>query len=639
MKLSLGFKTRGARLPGWGGEPGAQASTPILRMIRIYCVLAVTAAVLLALALYLDSRLWSEIRALQTELVHSGPGAFTKLGAFHSLLMWMSLLLLGAAILCGFRIARHAAADARRGAELLQEAKQRTMEIAALYDTSQDVSAHTDLPALLRTILERAKTLLGAAGCAIFLYDAERDDFEITSEVGVGMPVGTHLPRHEGLAGRAADTLAPVIVNDYPHWPYRSKTLQKLPISAAVCVPMVRGGKFIGVLGVHEVGGTDRKYTEADARLLSLFADNAAGAVQNARLLDALRSSEERFRIAAECASDIVYDWDLIHNRVDYFGPVAEKARLHGAPLVGTRQEYWGMIHPEDRARVQTALKNHFETGAPFSEEYRILNNTGSVVNVADRATAIRNQEGRPVRLIGAVSDITARKRAEQMKSDFVSFVTHQLRTPLSGIKWMLELAMDSVDNPEEAQSYLRDAGASTDRLIGLVNDLLDISRLERGKLEVNLQEIHLGELTRSVVDEIAPLVREKGQRLSIQAADDLPKITADPQMLRQAVLNLISNAVKYTPKDGEIAIRIRTDQGRLRWEVQDTGIGIPKGDVGKLFEKFYRARNASAVETEGTGLGLYLVRLIVERFGGDVSCESEEGRGSTFAFTLPIAA
>ncbi len=607
-------------------------------MARVYCVLAAGAAGLLALALYLDSQLWNEIRIFRTELVHGGPSAFANLRTVHSLLMWTALLLLGAAILYGFRIARHAAVDARKSAELLQEAKQRTMEIAALYDTSQDVSAHTDLPGLLRTILERAKTLLGAAGCAIFLYDAERDDFEITSEVGVGMPVGTHLPRHEGLSGRVADTLAPVIVNDYPHWPHRSRTLQKLPISAAVCVPMVRGGRFIGVLGVHEIGDTDREFTEADARLLSLFADNAAGAVQTARLLDALRSSEERFRIAAECASDIVYDWDLINNRVDYFGPVAEKARLHGAPLVGTRQEYWGMIHPEDRARVQTALKNHFETGAPFSEEYRILNSTGSVVNVADRATAIRNQEGRPVRLIGAVSDITARKRAEQMKSDFVSFVTHQLRTPLSGIKWMLELAMDAADDPGEAHSYLRDAAASTDRLIRLVNDLLDISRLERGKLQVNLQEIRLGELTRSVVDEISPLVHEKGQELSIQAADDLPRVSADPQMLRQAVLNLISNAVKYTPKGGRITIRIRPDQGRLRWEVQDTGIGIPKGDVGKLFEKFYRARNASAVETEGTGLGLYLVRLIVERFGGDVSCESEEGKGSTFAFTIPIA-
>jgi signal transduction histidine kinase len=171
------------------------------------------------------------------------------------------------------------------------------------------------------------------------------------------------------------------------------------------------------------------------------------------------------------------------------------------------------------------------------------------------------------------------------------------------------------------------------------VNDLLDISRLERGRLQVTRKEIDLADLTRSVVTEISPLTLEKGQKLSIQAADNLRPVSADPQMLRQVVLNLTSNAVKYTPGGGEIKIRISAEDGRLRWEIRDTGIGIPRGDVGKLFEKFYRARNASAVETEGTGLGLYLVRLIVERFGGSVWCQSEEGVGSTFAFSLPLAA
>jgi signal transduction histidine kinase len=324
---------------------------------------------------------------------------------------------------------------------------------------------------------------------------------------------------------------------------------------------------------------------------------------------------------------------------VEYFGPAAEKARALGAPLVGTRQKYWDIIHPEDRERVRAALARHITSGESFSEEYRIVSENGAHVNVLDRATAIRNQQNRPVRLIGSVSDITVRKRAEQMKSDFVSFVTHQLRTPLSGIKWMLELATDGSENPEDVKSYIQDARRSTDRLIGLVNDLLDISRLERGRLQVTRKEIDLADLTRSVVTEISPLTLEKGQKLSIQAADNLRPVSADPQMLRQVVLNLTSNAVKYTPGGGEIKIRISAEDGRLRWEIRDTGIGIPRGDVGKLFEKFYRARNASAVETEGTGLGLYLVRLIVERFGGSVWCQSEEGVGSTFAFSLPLAA
>jgi signal transduction histidine kinase/putative methionine-R-sulfoxide reductase with GAF domain len=592
-------------------------ASPISRLSRIYCALAAGAAVLITVCFYIN---------------------FKYLSRSNALLNWIGLLLLAWAILYGFKIARQASLDAHKNAQLLQETKQRTMEIAALYDTLQHVSEKQELRALLQIILEKATTLLAAAGCAIFLYDKEQNDFEIAVEVGVGMPIGTHLPANQGLAGRVAETLEPVIVNDYPSWPYRSKALQQLPIRATVCVPMIRGGELVGVLGVHEVGGTNREFTEADARLLSLFADNAAGAVHTARLLDALQSSEERFRIAAQCATDIVYDWDLLRDHVDYFGALFEKSRAANTRLAATRKEYWSLIHPDDRARVEQVLKNHFETGSPFSEEYRIAAGQGTYVNVADRATAIRNQRGTPVRLIGGLSDITERKYAEQMKSDFVSFVTHQLRTPLSGMKWMLELAADSMSDPEEARSYIQDARMSTDRLIGMVNDLLDISRLERGKLQLTFHNLDVVQITQSIIDEISHLAVEKEQSLTTEITPEVPPVYGDAQLLRQAILNLISNAIKYTPSGGKIHVRIERDDTQVLWSVKDTGIGIPKADVAKLFEKFYRAGNVLAVETEGTGLGLYLVRLIADRFGGKVRCESTEGAGSKFLLALPIA-
>src|SRR5207247_2216606 len=153
--------------------------------------------------------------------------------------------------------------------------------------------------------------------------------------------------------------------------------------------------------------------------------------------------------------------------------------------------------------------------------------------------------------------DVTQERQVSQMKTDFVSFVTHQLRTPLAGIKWMLELASQTPRVPTDAKSYVGDARAAAERLIGLVNDLLDVSR------------------------------------------------------------------------------RVGVENGpTARWAITDSGIGIPKASLANLFEKFYRADNAHTVETEGTGLGLYLVRLIIEKFGGQVWCESEEGRGSTFIFT-----
>ncbi len=631
-------KVRTSFRPLFFSSAKESSNHPVVRLCRIYCLLAIGAALLISFCFYVNLGLWKEVAYMQAELFRKGFSGSTYLNRLNFVLNWAGLLMLVGAIIYGFKIARQAAQDARRNAQLLQETQQRTMEIAALYDTLQDVTEKHDLRTLMQTILERARVLLAASGCAIFLFDREHDDFQIAVEVGVGMPIGTHLPRNEGLAGCVLETLEPVIINDYQNWSQRSKALGRLPIRAAVCVPMIRGGELIGVLGVHGVGNTDRKFTESDARLLSLFADNAAGAVHNARLLDALQNSEERFRIAAECASDIVYDWDLPADHVDYFGARFENSRADKNALAKTRREYWSLVHPEDRARVEKALNDHFEAGKPFSEEYRIADGKGSYVNVADRATAIRNQKGTPVRLIGAVTDITERKHAEQMKSDFVSFVTHQLRTPLSGVKWMLELAMDTSDDPEELRSFLQDARTSTDRLIRLVNDLLDSSRLERGKLQLTLGNLDLTGITRSIVDEITPMTVEKEQSISIDAAADTPQVYADAQLLRQAILNLVSNAVKYTPSDGEIRIQLGRDGDRVLWSVKDTGIGIPKADIGKLFEKFYRASNALAVETEGTGLGLYLVRLIIERFGGKVWCESVEGAGSKFMVSLPVA-
>lgn len=604
-------------------------NSPIVRLCRIYCALAIGAALLFLICFWVNSYQWKEI-------AQNGLSNALYPNRYGSILNLIAVLMLGGAVGYGFKIAAHAAADARKNSQLLQETQQHTMEIAALYDTLQDVAEKHDLRTLLQTILERARTLLAASGAAIFLFDREHDDFEIAVEVGVGMPIGTHLPRNEGLAGRVIETMEPVIINDYQRWNQRSNALKRLPIGAAVCVPMIRSGELIGVLGVHEAGETERKFTEADARLLSLFADNAAGAVHNARLLEALQNSEERFRIAAECASDIVYDWDLPADHVNYFGALFEKSKVENSKLPRTREEYWGLIHPEDRARVEQALKAHFESGTPFSEEYRVLDGKGSFGIVADRAMVIRNQKGVPIRLIGSVSDITERKQAEQMKSDFISFVTHQLRTPLSGVKWMLELAMDAMDNPEDLRSFIQDARTSTERLIRLVNDLLDVSRLERGKLQLKLGSLNLADLTKEAVGEITPLVVEKEQSIQIEADPDVPQVFGDAQLLRQAILNLVSNAVKYTPSAGEIRIRLRREEGQAIWSVRDNGIGIPNSEIGKLFEKFYRASNALAVETEGTGLGLYLVRLILERFGGKIRCESAENAGSTFTIALP---
>jgi PAS domain S-box-containing protein len=246
-------------------------------------------------------------------------------------------------------------------------------------------------------------------------------------------------------------------------------------------------------------------------------------------------------------------------------------------------------------------------------------------------------QLGQTYRFNAFIHDISERKQAEQMKSDFVSFVTHQLRTPLAGIKWLLELASEEEALPEEPRSYIQDARESADRLIKLVNDLLDISRLERGKFNILPEAVNLGELTHSVLAEVSPLARQKGHQLLCTRLDEIPAMIVDRQLMRQVMLNLVSNAIKYTASGGEISVQLCRVGATVQWSITDSGIGIPKAAQARLFEKFYRAENGLTVETEGTGLGLYLVRLILGQFGGRVWCESEEGKGATFLFTLPL--
>jgi PAS domain S-box-containing protein len=261
----------------------------------------------------------------------------------------------------------------------------------------------------------------------------------------------------------------------------------------------------------------------------------------------------------------------------------------------------------------------------------------GRVIWVTETSRVVaESQTGQPYRE-GFLDDITARKEAEQLKHDFVSFVTHQLRTPLAGIRWMLELAEQS-DLQGEAATCVEDARLSAERLITLVNDLLDVVRLESGRTGAPAEPTAMADVTREVLAELATLVASRQQRVTLDAGD-VPDVLVDPQLARRAVTNFLVNAVKYTPPGGTIDIALERDgESSVQWRVRDSGIGVPLAAQSRVFEKFFRADNAQIVDTEGTGLGLYLVRLIAQRAGGSVACESREGEGSTFTITLPIA-
>jgi signal transduction histidine kinase len=169
-----------------------------------------------------------------------------------------------------------------------------------------------------------------------------------------------------------------------------------------------------------------------------------------------------------------------------------------------------------------------------------------------------------------------------------------------------------------------------------MVNDLLDISRLESGKVTPAPTLTSLRELTETVLKDVHPQLLTQKHELMLHGGEDFAAVCIDSQLFRQVIVNLVSNAIKYTPSGGKINIDLSQRNGLVRWSIRDTGIGIPKRSQSQLFEKFFRADNVFAIETEGTGLGLYMVRLILKSSGGRIWCESEEGKGSTFTFEIP---
>lgn len=232
-------------------------------------------------------------------------------------------------------------------------------------------------------------------------------------------------------------------------------------------------------------------------------------------------------------------------------------------------------------------------------------------------------------------------RKLDEVKSSFISVVAHQLRTPLSGIKWTLNLLLngDMGALAAEQKSFLSKAYESNDRMISLVNDMLGADRIESGKVRYVFEPVQLGDVIDNVLFELLPQAHAKGVSISFASRPGaLPKVHADPEKLRAVFQNLLDNSIKYSRPQGNIEVGMRPENhDEILVSIKDDGIGIPKEQQKNVFERFFRAQNAVKAETDGSGLGLFIVRSIIERHGGRIWFESAEGKGVTFYFTLPV--
>lgn len=238
--------------------------------------------------------------------------------------------------------------------------------------------------------------------------------------------------------------------------------------------------------------------------------------------------------------------------------------------------------------------------------------------------------------------DISREKTIERIKTEFVSLTAHQLRTPLSAIKWTLKMFLDGDIGKitEEQRTFIEKSYQSNERMIGLINDLLDVTRMEEGRYLYKPSSADLKNIVQFVVNSYQDQIKKKNLKLEFKKTEaKLPQVNVDVEKIRLAIQNLFDNAIRYTLPGGEIIVSLKYDSVKkeMEFQIRDTGIGVPDDQKGRVFAKFFRAVNASKIDAEGSGLGLFITKNIIEAHGGRIWFESEAEKGTTFYFTLPI--
>jgi signal transduction histidine kinase len=292
---------------------------------------------------------------------------------------------------------------------------------------------------------------------------------------------------------------------------------------------------------------------------------------------------------------------------------------------------------PEDLQIVKRELNTALTNGDLYRAEFRIKRADNGKINwMRGYGRVVSKEEGVPTRMVGVMFDITETKLIEQQKDEFIGIASHELKTPVTSIKAFSEILQEKFENAGDSESaeLMKKLNRQVDRLTDLISDLLDTTKIAEGRLQLNFEPTDLNELIRSTVEEMQRTTHK--HKIAVELGK-VPVIDADKERLSQVMINLLNNAVKYSPQGGDITVISETNRDHVRVTVSDRGIGISPESQSKIFERFYRISTPPLHTYPGMGLGLYISAGIVQRHGGRIKVESREGKGSSFSFTLPI--
>lgn len=591
------------------------------------------------------------------------------------------------------------AASVMEKVRLFKANEEHARRLAVLNEVSNSITSSLDLPIVLNTIMQKAVEILAAEAGSLLLVDDDEEElvFEVILGPAASKLRGQRLPIGAGIVGSVAQTGQPQIVSNAQtdtRWLRDIGQTEEFITRAMVTVPMIARDRVVGVIQLlNKRDGTT--FSEDDQTLLESFAGNAAVAVENAQLFSrtdlALGQRVEELSLLQELDRELNISLD--------FSRVMNLTLEWGARLTGAEAGWLGMISEEEEdvepgllviaTNGETAtweqkegtllpLERGFAGKAIHTQQAQLVNNFNGSPDEAALLADTRSQISAPIRrgsrIIGvlnlestrdnafdesqfesatrladhaAIAIANARlyeevKRANEAKSEFVSIVSHELKTPMTSIKGYTDLMVQGASGPlnELQQQFLNTIRSNVNRMSTLVSDLLDISRIETGRLKLDIRPESLPEIIEETLRTTQRQIEEKSQELELALPADLPEVMVDRARIIQVMTNLISNAYKYTPNGGQIQIsatyRTNGVGEYVMCAVKDSGVGMSEEDLSKLFTKFFRSSNPAVRDVPGTGLGLSITKSLIELHGGQIWVESELGNGTTFSFSMP---
>ncbi len=525
------------------------------------------------------------------------------------------------------------AAIAIANAQLLQQLQQRVGELAFLPQTGQALTASLELEDVLRSLLSKVQEHFNVEAVSVALVEEGTDELVFRFATGAAAEeiIGVRLKVGQGIAGWVAQTglalMVPSVRQDarwYPGVDERTGFRTR----AIVAVPIRIGTEILGVL--EAINPPDGGMSEEDLKLLTSVAALAASAIQNARHFRRAREAEERYTRLFENSADPI----LITTPE---GRITEVNQTFLQMTGYSREEVIGRFLGEltsQADRVSLWLQQVAQEGRSGGN-LDVVFSDGNTSPFEVRVTSIPIGAATYVQWV--LHDVSERFRLEQVREDLVHMIIHDLRNPLSSIMSSLDLIHTAIEEPSfqlPINQLFDVARRSGERLFTLIDSILDLARLETGEAELRKEEIPVADLVHEVTEEIRPLAIGREIGLEVHLAPDLPSVLGDRELLRRVLVNLLDNALKYTPPRGKITVSVDwLPPDAVLFAVADTGPGIPPEHLDRIFDRFARVPGQ---RTKGTGIGLAFCKLAVEAHGGRIWVESRPGEGATFKFVLP---